>query len=224
MKKKFVIIVEGGADAVFIKDFICSILFPSVEGFEVIKKFDNGKKIKICDSPEIHLFIAGGCTHVEKYKVSIRELQDQEYKILMIQDADDPNKDIVNGGVEKRNLYLEKIKNEFNIDFQTFLFPNNLDNGDLETVLLSIVNLEKFSPFIQSYNDYSNKVKEFSNEQHALELLENKYLVFNYCQVYNGVKNSNEKNRTYKTHYWDLTKETLNPLKDFLTKELDIIN
>lgn len=140
----------------------------------------------------------------------------------MIQDADDDVKDKVNGGFKKRMSYLDDIKKQHKLNFNTFLFPDNNNDGDLETILLSIVNKEKFAPFLSSYSSYTKEVCNFSIQKHADELLQNKNQVYGYCQVYTGMKLSSEKDRDYKSIYWDLASESLNSLKSFLKNELKI--
>ena len=138
----------------------------------------------------------------------------------MIQDADNPDKDTRIGGVNNRLEYLKSLKEEYELEFSTFLFPNNKDDGDLEDILLAIVNEDKYRPFHENYSNYSDRVKSFSLEKHALELMESKYLVFNYCQVYHGAENSKESVRFYRSEYWDLNHDAIKPLTTFLEQEI----
>lgn len=86
----------------------------------------------------------------------------------------------------------------------------------------AFVNEEKFEPFMLSYSKYAAEICNFSIKTHANEILENKYKVFGYCQVYTGMKQSNEKSRDYKSMYWNLKSEKLEPLTSFLKAELEI--
>jgi len=217
---KYIIVVEGSADAVFINDLIFSIKNENSLEYIKLKKFKTGVKYKISDSPLIYVFIAGGCSKIVHYKIKIEEFQDQDYKILMIQDADNEKKDKKIGGVIKRMKYLDDIKKEHNLTFSTFLFPNNESDGDLETILLSIVNESKFGPFIESYQSYAKQVSSFTEIKHVEEILEDKYKVFGYCQVYSGMEKANEKSRNYNSLFWNLKSQNLNKLTDFLKKEI----
>ncbi len=219
---KHLIIVEGLADAVFINDLIHIMNSSIQEKFIKLKNIKVKGIYKISENPLIKILIAGGCTTIELVKTQILEHQDQGYNILMIQDADDDVKDKVNGGFKKRMSYLDEIKKQHNLNFNTFLFPDHNNDGDLETILLSIVNEEKFAPFLSSYSSYTKEICTFSIQKHADELLENKNQVYGYCQVYTGMKLSSEKDRDYKSIYWDLASENLNSLKSFLKKELKI--
>lgn len=220
---KFVIIVEGCADAVFLNDLIYSILPEGCNEFKNLKKFKKGPSIKIQNSPHIEILIAGGCTQIKNYHITIREFLDAGYKVLMIQDADNPVKEKNIGGVAKRTKYLNDIQAELQIKFSTFLFPNNHDDGDLEDILLAIANQKKYAPFHVNYSQYSNNVKSFAVEKHADELLESKFLVYNYCQVYHGTEKSKESGRFYRNEYWDLKHVALQTLIDFLKAEVGIV-
>ena len=220
--KKYIIFIEGCSDAVFFNHMIFNLLPAETELFEDVRKFKKGVAVEICSEPSISLFVSGGCAQVRNYNVKISEFIDQGYKVLLLQDADNPKKDAALGGIAKRNEFLEKIKIDFKIKFDVFLLPNNKDDGDLEDILLQITHKEKYDAFYKNYKGYSSEVERFSAKIHAEELLQKKYLIFNYCQVYTGMKESNEKNRNYLSEYWDLNHQSLLPLKKFLTTTLSL--
>lgn len=220
---KCVIIVEGCADAVFLNDLIFSQLPEGCDEYNDLKKFRKGKSIRVQTSPHIEIFIAGGCTQIKNFHTTIREFIDSGYKVLMVQDADNPFKEKNIGGVAKRMKYLNELQAELQLKFSTFLFPNNKDDGDLEDILLTIANQKKYAPFHRNYHEYSKNVKSFAVQEHAEELLESKYLVFNYCQVYHGAEKSKESGRFYRNEYWDLNHPMLKSLVDFLKAEIGIV-
>ncbi|MEP0367144.1 MAG: DUF3226 domain-containing protein [Cyclobacteriaceae bacterium] len=215
------IIVEGIADAVFINDLIGTILPKDEAKFEETVQFQRGKKIQTSIYRDINIFVAGGCTSIRKYNKQIAGFNDEGYKVIMLQDADSEEKDNHHGGVTKRIKYLNEIKAEFKIEFEVFLFPNNLTDGTLETILLSISADELYNKFFKCYEGYSNCVKEI-NSVNSKELLEEKYLIYNYCQVYQGNEMSSERDRRYVSEFWNLDHSNLQPLKEFLISELDI--
>ncbi|WP_420601731.1 DUF3226 domain-containing protein [Flagellimonas sp.] len=219
---KYIIFLEGCSDAVFFNNLIFSLLPQGAKPFTDLKKFKKGVLIEICENPSISLFVSGGCAHIRNYNVKISEYIDSGYKVILIQDADSSLKDAVLGGVKKRNQFLESIKEEFEINFDVFLLPNNKDDGDLEDMLLQIADIKKYSTFYKNYKGYSCEVENFSCKEHASELLQKKYLIFNYCQVYTGMKESNEKNRNYLSEYWDLNHNVLTPVKEFLVEKLNL--
>ncbi|MEQ9298525.1 MAG: DUF3226 domain-containing protein [Cyclobacteriaceae bacterium] len=218
---KTLLIVEGVADAVFVTCYLKSILGPQNEVVN-IKKFIKGEKTIICNKPDLNIFIAGGCTHVKQFRTSLRMYQDQGYKLLMIQDADNSEKDKANGGIVNRISFLNEIKSEFKIEFETFLFPDNKSDGDLEDILVSIANRKRFEVFFNCFNAYFDCVSNFAETQHVSELRENKSLIYNYCQVFTGKDQSNEKNRDYNSEFWNLNDELLTPFKTFLEEQIDI--
>lgn len=218
---KCVIIVEGVADAVFINDLLYILLPTSETRFEQKDSFKIGKKIQINNSYDLNILIAGGCTNINKYKKQIEGYNDDGYKVLMLQDADSELKDNHHGGVSKRLAYLNDIKQEYNIEFETFLFPNSTDDGTLESLLLSIAPKVFYDRFFACYKKYSICVENI-NDVNSKEILEPKYLVFNYCQVFQGNRRSNEKERIYTNQYWELENENLKPLRDFLIREINI--
>jgi hypothetical protein len=222
--QKYLIIVEGVADAVFIRDCIYHANEKNEKFIQSSKigKFSKGKPNKIAEAPEIKILNAGGCKHIKEYKTKIIEAFDINYELIVIQDADNPLKDPDTGGTKKRMVFLESIKKEFNIEFETFLFPNNKDNGDLETLLLQIVNKEKFKKSFDCYKKYADCVKFFSEEKHSNELLEDKYKVYNYFRTYHGMENAKEENREYKSEYWDFSNDAIMIFLNFLERVIMI--
>jgi len=208
---KYMIFVEGKADATFIRDYLC-FLYPD---FEIIKDNQKEKELKNLRN-SIKIVVAGGYTAIQKnLNTKFEEIQDFKYKILVIQDADNSIKDPNNGGIELRLRYLNLIKNDLKINFEIFLFPDNENDGDLETLLLKIVNKEQFNKSYDCYKKYSDCVKEISQKEFGDELLEDKNVVFNYFRTYNGMENAKEENRKYSDEYWRFTSKKLNPLKTF---------
>ena len=207
----YLIIVEGKNDAVFIKDYI-SYLYNNV----VLEKDLPKEKILKNDTIVIKILVAGGYTAISKYlRIRLEELNDQKFKILIIQDADDPVKDKENGGVVLRKKYLNNIQSELSVEFNTFLFPNNNSDGDIETLLLKIVNEEKHQNSFNCYKSYVDCISQIADKKHSDELLEAKHKVFCYIRTYNGVHNAKEENRNFNNEFWDLSNEELNPLKNF---------
>jgi hypothetical protein len=141
-----------------------------------------------------------------------KEQIDFKYKILVIQDADNPKKNSYSG-VENRIDYLNKIKIKESINFEIFLFPNDKDDGDLETLLLEIADFK-------NYDTYMECLHKFIKEEHLNEMIEDKVKIFNYIRMYYGKKDAKEINREYITEYWNFTSDALKPLKNFIEKNI----
>jgi len=210
---KYLILVEGIADIIFLRDYLISLDTNLQIKTEKIKK----EFILISDSREIKINVIDGYTNIQLNKKMIQTHIDDDFKILVIQDADNPDKK--NGGVQNRMEYLDEQKDTLLIQFETFLFPNHEDNGDLETLLLQIKKEEKYNPSQGCYQSYIECTKKIDS-QYSNELEEDKSQVFNYFRTYYGMENSKEQNRKYESDYWDFESEALSALKDFFEKNL----
>ena len=104
------------------------------------------------------------------------------------------------------------------IDFEIFLFPNHNIDGNLETLLLSIVQEHKYDPFSLHYNNYIEFTNGLNIGRYGHELQDNKMRIFNYCQVYTGMEKAREENRDYDILHWDLSNISLEPLQLFFKK------
>lgn len=215
---KYLIVVEGKADAVFIMQYLYFIFRVNFEFIKSpkTKKIKIGIPINVFKNPDAKVLISGGCTHLEKIKNILLEFQDEGYRIIFAQDADDPTKDF--GGIERRIHFLENKKIELGVAFDIFLFPNHNNDGDLETLLLSIVKEDKYNPFHFHYGNYIDFTNELNEGAFSHELQDNKMKVFNYLQVYTGMEKAREENREYDTSHWDLSNISLEPLQLFFKK------
>jgi hypothetical protein len=214
--KKYIFLVEGISDLIFLRDFFINAIDDSLS---VTLDKNDQKNIKLTISDNINFPIdalfTGGYTSIKKYfKIRIAEYVDMGYQIVLIYDTDNPK--ILNGGYSERVKYLQKIAEEFNVKFTIFLFPNNRDNGDLETLLIDIVNETKYQPYYASYSSYANSINSFSSSEFSKELLCLKHLVFSYFQVYFGMKHAKEEYREYKKEFWEYNHIKLEPLKRFI--------
>jgi hypothetical protein len=197
------IFVEGDADQKFIEDYL-KILFP--EG-----------------SPqEVDINPTRGWTHLKNDEIlnPIRRAAANDEKTLVIFDADNDYED-------RRNEIL-KIKEENDLDFDLFLFPNNQDIGDLESLLEQIIN-PKNAEIFQAWDEYENNLSQIEIEGRTpppLTTPAKKTKIYAYLEaLLPGSKSQKEflkeKKRKYTNpEHWDLNAEYLTPLKDFLETHL----
>lgn len=222
---KYLIIVEGKADVVFLRDYLQfldnNLIFKNKVDKKTNKKEIKSENIFESEDIQIKIFVANSYNGIPKLKPKIMPLVDSKvgYKLIIIQDADNP-KTKRDGGKTLRLKYLDiHVRRKLNIEFETFLFPNHKDDGDLETLLLQIANIKNYDDFFQCHTKYKNDIHtiapKFSNE-----LDEDKYKVFHYFRTFYGSENSKEINRIYEKAYWDFNSEELKPLKDFFSKNL----
>lgn len=213
---KYLIIVEGIADIIFLKDYLgiyntkCTIHQNNIKKEKLLKINLPNKEIKI--------IVGGGCTALLKIKKTIQEHSDDGYKILVVQDADDCTKRY--GGLIKRLKYLDTVQKKLEVDFEIFLFPNHNDDGDLETLLLQIANTQKFTASESCYSQYIQCVSKISQKEFCDELLDRKAQVFNYFRTYYGMECAKEENRDYSKIYWNFNHQALSAFQTFFNRHL----
>ena len=118
------------------------------------------------------------------------------------------------------------VKNP-DIQANYFLFPNNEEDGDVETLLDHILHKEKFQGFFGCFNDYEMCIKgqkdETGNTLYSTPNLKGKLYTF-----FTSLHLSNSKMKEVKRGnwlfneqgYWDFDSSYLEPLKIFLTKNI----
>jgi len=183
------IVVEGESDKKFLADFESFIVNPKTSlSFSVLNGFDVDLNI---------------------LKKSVFTFQRNSLvggKNLLIIDA--------NGNCEKRTKDLEKLRKDLQIEFECFLFPNNSDTGNLETLLCKIINpINK--PVFECFEAYQVCLEGSSLKAPGL-----KSKIFAYLETLYGSENDKRlqyKNRDYlNPEHWNLDHEYLTPLKQFL--------
>ncbi len=197
------IYIEGVADQKFIADFINFHY-----GIKLIKGSDkNGIK------QNENLIEIGSIDNREKIiKAFFARNSLQGITNIIIFDADK--------GINKRKKELQNLKTKYNVDFEFFLFPNNKDAGDLEDLLMKIINPDNGKIF-DCWDEYEKCLQEISSD---LTLPAKKTKIYAYLEPLLGETNSQKeqikeakRNYTNKNH-WNLNSEYLNPLKSFLDK------
>ncbi len=214
--QKYLILVEGKADAPFVRDYLKFL----DKNLSIEQNEPKEKVLKNTES-SIKIEVIGGYTKIEKHSQKLTRYIDQGYKILVIQNADNSHKN--HRGNKERTKYLENIKKELEIDFEIFLFPNNKSEGDLETLLLEIANQEKYNPAFECYKKYAACAKEIEAD-FSEELVQNKMRIFNYFRTYFGMEQAKEENRTFKPEYWELSSDKLKSFKIISSKRLKKYN
>ncbi|WJI95114.1 DUF3226 domain-containing protein [Helicobacter pylori] len=165
-----------------------------------------------------------------KDNLSKRLLEIEEYdKTLIIFDAD---KDYESNKKEILSKTQQKITEE-----QIFLFPNNQDDGDLETLLLEIA---KHDEFLKCFEGYLECIKSKEHYKPIKNISKSKWYayleVFELQNFFKDKRNKNDKKneekiiiddkgkirKEYKEEYEklkeviDFNSNSLIPLKDFL--------
>ncbi len=197
--------VEGVADIKFLKDYIHSTYNVSLES----KHLYNCKGWQNIDAVET----------INEFKTcAINNITP-----LIIFDADSPAKD--NGGVINRKEEIQarlRVKGIEVADGQMYLWPNNSDDGDLETLLERIIS-EANRPLMECWDSFETCIQ--SKEEalgRALTIPAKKAKIHTYCTMLlpdsnSGREKAKEEKRVYTDGNWDLSNDALTNLKGFLT-------
>jgi hypothetical protein len=124
-----------------------------------------------------------------------------------------------------RKEFLLNFKEENELEFQLFLFPNNKDEGDLETLLENIIP-ENNVEIMNCWSNYENCISSLNRK---LTIPANKSKIHTYLEVLlddtqKGKKKAKEKNRDYKDKdHWNLDSDYLLSLKEFLLDSLNTL-
>ena len=206
--KKFQIIVEGDADIKFFEDYYHHLFHEKAPVGSItlpIKGDSTGGYKKLFSEDAIN---------------PLKENMAYGVKNLIIFDADDDR--------EARRAELLAIKEEFGVEFDLFLLPNDKDAGALEDLLENIINPDN-QPVMDCWSTYEGelgKVRIPSKTPPTLTIPAKKTKIYAYLETLLGKSKSQKKlikdaNRNYEnTQHWNLNAEYLEPLKVFLNKHL----
>jgi len=184
--KSITIFVEGDED-VFIKAYL-NHLFPETANSFNVKATGGWQKL-YTDAVIIQMLIRN---------------TDEKNISLVIFDAD-------NNFLDRKKI-LESKKEELGIDFELFLFPNDNDLGDFETLLESIANPEHKVIF-ECFNQYQDCLA-LKNKEYSLP--NKKAKIFSYLETLK--QETKPKKRDYSVKKcWDLKSTKLESLKIFLS-------
>lgn len=133
-------------------------------------------------------------------------------KVVIIFDADSLGN---NGGYETRKKEIEEVLGENNAQAELFLFPNNEEDGDFETLLEHLIQKEKHTQMLDCYADYETCL----GNDYVHPNLKGK----NFTYI-SAMKMSSSKRRKLgngewmfdNAEYWSWESDYLKPLKAFL--------
>jgi len=192
METPIKIFVEGIADQKLIYDYLCHLY-----GANCIQKQN--------------IISTKGKDNLHSQIQQFQKNTDNEGINLLIFDADDPD---FKGTIEK----LNQLKSDLNIEFETFLLPNNQDAGDLESLLEKIINTDHEVIF-SCWEDYE---KCLQNHEKNYTVPAKKTKIYGYLSALlpnskTQQEKAKERERNYQnSNHWNLKVEYLQPLKQFL--------
>lgn len=196
--KKFLIIVEGDADKKFMEDYYHHLFQFSAPKNSIIH---TGGYKKLAD------------------EVILRQMQmntDQGGVNLVIFDADDDYK--------TRWEELSSLKEQYGVEFELFLFPNNQDAGALEDLLENIINSNN-RPILDCWENYEEELRKLEipgRTPPPLTTPAKKTKIYGYLEALLGESKKEKKmikeiERNYENPlHWDLDAEYLERLEEFI--------
>lgn len=200
MKERFHIIVEGLADLVF---------------FEQYYRHLFGKP-----APKGFVFKTDGKDNLPKFANQMRTMSANGGINLVVFDADDD--------IEARRKELLAIKDQFGVEFELFLLPNNKETGALEDMLENIINPNN-KPIFECWEGYEKELVKLDipgRTPPPLTTPAKKTKIYGYLEAYHGETKREkelikEANRNYADpRLWNLDAEHLGALKGFLESYL----
>ena len=207
--KRFLIIVEGDADKKFFLDYFHHLFGEQAPKDSIIHSGRDNDA-------------TGGYTKLKSEEAlqAMRKNTNQGGVNLVIFDADEDT--------EARRKELLAIKEEFGVEFELFLMPNNKEAGELEDMLEQIINPNN-QPVMdcwQTYEGELEKVRIPTKIPPTLTIPAKKTKIYAYLETLLGKSRSQKKlikdaNRNYEnTQHWNLNAEYLEPLKEFLINNI----
>ena len=208
----FRIFVEGVADKVFIRQYIAFI-----------------KGVPVRDISEEKIIQCGGRANLwvkKEVKANLNEAIDEGVTPLIIFDADASAED-TRGEISNELAAIDIPSNQYSL----FLFPNNQDAGDLETLLEHIIP-PKNQPIFRCWEQYEECLRHNATPLvrptplPPLTTPARKTKIYGYLEALLGTSKAEKKkikeaSREYRNaEHWDLNANYLNPLKLFLQPHL----
>lgn len=207
--RRFLIIVEGDADKKFFEDYYHHIFGGKAPQGSIVHPGKGSK--------------TGGYQKLKSEDAigAMRQNADFGGVNLVIFDADED--------IETRRAELLAIKEEFSVEFELFLLPNDKDAGALEDLLENIINPDN-QPVMdcwQTYEGELEKVRIPTKTPSTLTIPAKKTKIYAYLETLLGKSKTQKElikdaNRNYENiQHWNLDAEYLEPLKGFLENKLN---
>lgn len=202
MKDVFTIFVEGIADVVFIKQYVRHIFGVTIPDNR-IEKLDGWTNQK-------------GWTWQQRMRTNTANGGTN----IVIIDADD--------NIDARRSDVLAWKQQYELEFELFLLPNDKDAGALEDLLENIINPNN-QPVMdcwQTYEGELEKVRIPTKTPPTLTIPAKKTKIYAYLETLLGKSKTQKEqikdaNRNYEnTQHWNLDAEYLDPLKEFLENKI----
>lgn len=215
------IVVEGEADVVFLMQYLPHLNLCKSP------RYKRGKPIALeGNNGTISIITTGGKDCIKGQEVVIKQAVDNKYKVLFIFDADD---DV---SLSRTNILNQWSVLGLSAKPEIFLFPNDRDSGTLETLLIQCIHTCN-APLLDYWQNLPGKQEDILSElntrykacggcttRQTLHGPDDKMAIYSYAYQLTGNK-AHETKRDYSdTKVWDLESKALEPLRDFLLKNI----
>lgn len=208
----------------------------------MVKIFIEGESKKVPESAFLHAILdnmgiaaenyefmhTGGYTNLLNESLTNIEMMrantDAGGKNLVVFDADcEANR----GGFTERQKELLRGRDELDLDFELFLWPDNQSDGDVEVLMECIARKDLYPEFFDCFGKFehciSQRKKEGGEPFYTTPNRKGKLHTY-----FNSLPISNTKKKKFGSgewrwtdpDIWDLNSESLVPLKEFLSKFL----
>jgi hypothetical protein len=187
---ELIVVVEGETDVPFLLYYFNRI----IKAFNLkCLPLDNSSFIKTGSKDSLHL--------------KNNEIEESLFKgktVVVLFDADEDYKSS-----------LENVKKQLAKELPIFLFPNNKDTGELETLLCQLVP-EEHRAIFKCYDNYHLCIKALNKYSNFKE----KGKILSYVEVVTPLNKaiSLSQIRSYESNYWNMDSEDITPLKNFILK------
>ena len=163
--------------------------------------------------PDFDITCVGGKDNLGNVANKLMEYQLVGEKNILLFDADSPAS---GGGYCVRHTELQNKLQQLGISADIFLWPNNHDDGEVETLLESIAQRELHHLFFDCFEDYERCVGTTYNAP------DSKGKLYTYMTAQKGLNKKQRDNLSYDwlfgdTRFWDIDSPNLAPLKQFLS-------
>lgn len=160
----------------------------------------------------------------ETNKNQISQALEVGEQVIFLIDADTISKGF---GFEKRKEKIDNDMKELRLSVPYFIYPNNKDDGDVETLMESAARRDLHQVFFDCFEDYEKCVSGVK-DQYGQPLYNTPNLKGKLHTYINAQKLNNKLRRKLgsgnwifdNTNYWDLNAIALQPLKDFFATNL----
>lgn len=168
---------------------------------------------------------AKGWQQLALLRQEFQKSADEKGSNLIIFDSDS---DINGGGFQKRRSEIQDICTNLGYDYKLFLFPNNSDDGDYETLLEKVIN-EKHRVLLNCFSEYERCISTQRDKggESLYVLPARKAKMYSYVDAFKKSRTKSQKFRNgdwffEDNEYWNIENNTaVEPLIKFLKTNID---